>query len=102
MPIYEYTCESCGAQSEFWQSISEAPMTKCPHCGAETLKKIISLSSFQLKGSGWYATDYGRTNGNGKSNGTPAGAKPKSTDGDSAASSDSGVKADSTQIRTNS
>lgn len=63
MPIYEYQCQSCHKQSEFWQSIKDDPETKCPHCGEEALSRMISLSSFHLKGQGWYATDYGGKNG---------------------------------------
>ena len=62
MPIYEYQCDSCKEVVEAWQSLSEDPMTTCPSCSG-TLKKLISQSSFQLKGGGWYADGY-----NGKSN----------------------------------
>jgi len=58
MPIYEYQCESCGKVVEVFQKFSDAPVTKCS-CGGR-LKKLISLNSFHLKGSGWYVTDYGR------------------------------------------
>jgi len=57
MPIYEYQCESCGAIVEKWQKITDAPITTCEACGGK-LKKLISMSSFHLKGSGWYVTDY--------------------------------------------
>jgi len=58
MPIYEYRCEKCGKTNEFFQKPSDPPMMTCPECGADSLKKLISSTSFQLKGSGWYATDY--------------------------------------------
>ena len=58
MPIYEYQCESCKDVIEAWQSLSDKPMTICPNCSG-TLKKLISMSSFQLKGGGWYADGYG-------------------------------------------
>lgn len=58
MPIYEYRCETCGHELEALQKISEAPLTDCPGCGAATLKKKISAAGFQLKGSGWYVTDF--------------------------------------------
>lgn len=58
MPIYEYRCETCGHELEALQKISEAPLTDCPGCGAPTLKKKISAAGFQLKGSGWYVTDF--------------------------------------------
>lgn len=57
MPIYEYQCESCAEIIEAWQNLSEAPLTTCPSC-AGPLKKLISMSSFQLKGGGWYADGY--------------------------------------------
>jgi putative FmdB family regulatory protein len=69
MPIYEYSCTKCGKTVEAMQKMSDAPLKKCPHCGGE-LAKMISNSSFVLKGSGWYATDYakkGNGSGNGKS-----------------------------------
>jgi len=59
MPIYEYRCKSCGAVTEVIQKMSDKPLTKCKTCSG-TLEKLISRSSFQLKGSGWYVTDYGR------------------------------------------
>lgn len=58
MPIYEYRCASCGFEKEYLQKVSEAPMTTCPQCHHETLKKLLSAAGFQLKGTGWYATDF--------------------------------------------
>ncbi|MGH8670373.1 MAG: FmdB family zinc ribbon protein [Burkholderiales bacterium] len=58
MPIYEYRCESCGHQEEFLQKASEAPLTECPVCHKPTFSKLLSAAGFQLKGSGWYATDF--------------------------------------------
>ncbi len=58
MPIYEYKCESCGHQLEALQKMSDAALTDCPACRASQLKKLISASGFQLKGSGWYETDF--------------------------------------------
>lgn len=57
MPIYEYQCETCEEVIEAWQSLSDKPMTTCPSCSG-TLKKLVSMSSFQLKGGGWYADGY--------------------------------------------
>ncbi|NIA08716.1 MAG: zinc ribbon domain-containing protein [Nitrospiraceae bacterium] len=57
MPIYEYECESCGKVVESWQKISDPPLSTCKYCGGK-LHKLISHSSFHLKGSGWYVTDY--------------------------------------------
>lgn len=58
MPIYEYRCSACGFQKEFLQRLSDAPQTKCPKCGKATLNKLVSAAGFQLKGTGWYATDF--------------------------------------------
>ena len=58
MPIYEYACARCGHEVEVWQRISEKPKKKCPACGALKLERLISNTSFHLKGSGWYVTDY--------------------------------------------
>ncbi|MCB2181404.1 MAG: zinc ribbon domain-containing protein [Desulfobulbaceae bacterium] len=76
MPIYEYECQKCGNVTEAWQSMSDAPLTTCSDCQGE-LKKLISSSSFQLKGGGWYADGYSSTNNGAKaeSNSKPAPAK---------------------------
>jgi putative FmdB family regulatory protein len=58
MPIYEYRCEACGHALETIQKFSDAPLTDCPACGKGALKKLISAAGFQLKGGGWYATDF--------------------------------------------
>lgn len=62
MPLYEYQCVSCGTRIEKIQKFSDAPLTKCSKCGGK-LERLISASSFQLKGSGWYATDYAKRSG---------------------------------------
>lgn len=58
MPIYEYKCRKCGKQFEVFQGITDGAVKQCKFCNG-TVDKLISLSSFQLKGSGWYVTDYG-------------------------------------------
>ncbi len=58
MPIYEYRCASCGFQSEYLQKVSDPPHTACPQCGQSAFKKLVTAAGFQLKGSGWYATDF--------------------------------------------
>ena len=58
MPIYEYRCKSCGFQKEYLQKINDPVMTVCPQCEKHTLSKMITAAGFQLKGSGWYATDF--------------------------------------------
>jgi putative FmdB family regulatory protein len=59
MPIYEYQCQKCREVLESMQKFSDPPLTECPSCSGD-LKKMISHSSFHLKGSGWYVTDYSR------------------------------------------
>ena len=72
MPVYEYECQSCSEVIEIWQSLSEDPVSTCPSCGGD-LKKIISMSSFQLKGGGWFADGYSASPSTGSdSNKTPA------------------------------
>jgi putative FmdB family regulatory protein len=59
MPIYEYRCNACGMQKDFLQKMSDPLLTDCPECnGKGTLNKMLSAAGFQLKGSGWYATDF--------------------------------------------
>ena len=59
MPIYEYRCKACGKEFETMQKFSDKPLKECIYCSGK-VEKLISRSSFQLKGSGWHATDYGR------------------------------------------
>lgn len=65
MPIYEYLCEKCGSHIEVIQKISDAPLKRCAKCRGK-LEKTVSRTSFQLKGSGWYVTDYSRKEASGK------------------------------------
>ena len=58
MPIYEYRCAECGHQEEFLQKVTEPPLTECPSCRKPAFRKQLSAAGFQLKGSGWYATDF--------------------------------------------
>ena len=60
MPIYEYKCLKCGKEFEELQSFNDPDLTKCPYCKKGKVEKLISLSSFQLKGDGWYSTDYAK------------------------------------------
>jgi putative FmdB family regulatory protein len=57
MPIYEYQCDSCGAQRELFVRSTDAPLPKCPDC-RKKMRRVISQTAFILKGSGWYVTDY--------------------------------------------
>ncbi len=58
MPIYEYQCAACGHELEAIQKFSDEPLKTCPECHKETLQKLMSAAGFQLKGTGWYATDF--------------------------------------------
>ena len=58
MPIYEYKCSACGHQEDHLQKLSERPLTKCPACGKKKYVKQLTAAGFQLKGSGWYASDF--------------------------------------------
>jgi len=58
MPIYQYRCSVCGREQEVLQKVSEPPLTDCPSCGKPGLQKVLTAAGFQLKGSGWYATDF--------------------------------------------
>ncbi len=57
MPIYEYECDKCGTRVEHWQKMSDPPLSTCESCGGD-MHKVISQTTFHLKGSGWYVTDY--------------------------------------------
>ncbi|MFM0390922.1 FmdB family zinc ribbon protein [Paraburkholderia phytofirmans] len=71
MPIYAYRCESCGFGKDVLQKISDPQLTQCPECGKDTFRKQVTAAGFQLKGSGWYVTDFRGGNG-----GASAPAKP--------------------------
>lgn len=60
MPIYEYRCDACHEQLETMHGISAEPLRTCPSCGEDAMRRLISSTSFVLKGSGWYQSDYGR------------------------------------------
>ena len=97
MPIYEYQCQKCGT-IEVTRRITEKALTKCPTC-KNKVKKLISNTSFQLKGTGWYVTDYarkGQTNGDSKSdNGSKSASSDSTSDGSSKPSSSSESKTES-------
>ena len=84
MPIYEYRCAACGHEGEHLQKVSEAPLNKCPQCGKKKYEKQISAAGFQLKGSGWYVTDFR----NGKSSGGKDAAKAEGGEAKAEAKSD--------------
>jgi putative FmdB family regulatory protein len=79
MPIYAYRCESCGFEKDALQKMSDAPLTHCPQCGKETFAKQVTAAGFQLKGSGWYVTDFrGGNTGAAAKKDDGAKAEPKS------------------------
>lgn len=65
MPIYEYACDKCSHRFEKMQKFTDPPVGRCPSCGSRRVRKLMSNSSFHLKGSGWYVTDYARKGGSG-------------------------------------
>jgi len=85
MPIYAYKCESCGHAKDVLQKMSDDPLTKCPSCGAPTFNKQLTAAGFQLKGNGWYATDF-----KGSASGTSAPAVAGAGAGAASTSSDAG------------
>lgn len=91
MPIYEYVCQKCGHHLEVMQKMSDKPLSKCPECKGK-LEKIFSQTSFQLKGSGWYATDY---TSRGKSEKSEKSDKPEKAD--KAEKTDKAEKADKSE-----
>ena len=79
MPIYAYKCDACGHTKDVLQKMSDAPMTDCPACGAPKFSKQLTAPGFQLKGTGWYATDF-------KGGGASAAAAPAAVTADAVAS----------------
>lgn len=86
MPIYEYECTKCGTIEEAIQKFSDRPLNKCKHCSGK-LHKLVSHSSFHLKGTGWYVTDYAN-----KSNSASSHHRDKETSSSGASSSDKAAK----------
>ena len=84
MPIYAYQCGTCGHAKDVLQKMSDAPLTQCPACGAQTFAKQLTAAGFQLKGSGWYVTDFrGGNSGGGNNNNkasSPEAAAPAASD----------------------
>lgn len=94
MPIYAYKCESCGHAKDVLQKISDAPLTVCPACGEPAFRKQLTAAGFQLKGSGWYVTDFrGGNSTGGKTGGDAAGESKGATSGGEGASASSGTAA---------
>ena len=95
MPIYAYRCSACGHAKDVLQKLSDAPLTTCPSCGAEAFGKQVTAAGFQLKGSGWYVTDFRGGNSGGGTAAAPAApspaepAKTESTSSESSSASSS-------------
>jgi putative FmdB family regulatory protein len=85
MPIYEYRCSSCGFQKEFLQKVTDPLHTVCPGCGKESFQKMLSAAGFQLKGSGWYATDF-KNSGSKRSSKSEGSEKASKSEGSEKAS----------------
>lgn len=97
MPIYEYQCPSCGVTFEKQQSITANPIKTCPECGGRKVQRLISSTSFVLKGSGWYVTDYGKGGSGTKEKGKDkdsSSTKSESTSTSSASESKSSTSSD--------
>ena len=93
MPIYAYRCESCGFGKDVLQKMSDAPLSQCPECGKDTFRKQVTAAGFQLKGSGWYVTDFRGGSGGAKpaAGGSEAAAPAKAEDGKSGTASSDGA-----------
>lgn len=91
MPIYEYRCASCGYQKEYLVRMSDAPLTVCPECHKGTFNKMVTAAGFQLKGSGWYVTDF--------KNGSKPKAEQKKPDTEKAKPAESAKKEDAKESK---
>lgn len=85
MPIYVYKCGTCGYAKDVLQKVSDAPLTVCPECGAAAFSKQVTAAGFQLKGTGWYATDF-------KNGANNAASTAKAAPSSSATGADAGAK----------
>jgi len=94
MPIYEYRCDDCGQRKDYLQKISDAPVDTCPACGSKTFAKALTAAGFQLKGSGWYATDF--------KGGSGSTAKAADSSSESASTTTDAPKADASSPKTDS
>jgi putative FmdB family regulatory protein len=94
MPFYEYQCAKCGHHEEVLQSINEKPLTKCPNCGKQGLRKLISAPVFRLKGSGWYETDFKSDKENKRNLAGADRDEPKESKADTKADGKTDAKAD--------
>lgn len=93
MPIYEYACHACGLEKEHLQKMSDAPIANCPACGSGDYVKKVSAAGFQLKGTGWYVTDF-------KNKNTRSDSKPKEESGKETAGTDKAAATTATDSTT--
>ncbi|WP_287497242.1 FmdB family zinc ribbon protein [Pandoraea sp. CB10b_02] len=91
MPIYAYRCETCGFAKDVLQKMSDDPLTQCPECGKDSFRKQVTAAGFQLKGSGWYVTDF--RGGSGGASATASGPAAASAASASAPSGESASSA---------
>jgi putative FmdB family regulatory protein len=94
MPIYEYRCSSCGFQKEYLRKLSDPALTVCPECSRQTFSKMLTAAGFQLKGSGWYATDFKNPKPTAKSGGQGKGDTKTDTKADAKSDTKSDTKVD--------
>ncbi len=95
MPIYEYRCTECGKDFEKRQKITDDPLAECIYCSGK-IRKLISNTSFHLKGTGWYVTDYAKKSGASQDDEAPKKSKAKETESSSSSSSSSSASETST------
>lgn len=89
MPIYAYRCAACGHSRDVLQKLSDAPLTTCPACGAEQFSKQVTAAGFQLKGSGWYVTDFRNQGGSGGAAASPSSSSSAGSSSEGSSSSGS-------------
>ncbi|MFL9964598.1 zinc ribbon domain-containing protein [Paraburkholderia sediminicola] len=94
MPIYAYRCESCGFGKDVLQKISDPQLTQCPECGKDTFRKQVTAAGFQLKGSGWYVTDFRGGNGGASAPATPDANGASNGASENAAATNGAAKSD--------
>lgn len=95
MPIYAYRCAHCGHEKDVLRKLSDAPLTQCPACGKDTFSKQVTAAGFQLKGSGWYVTDFRGGNSASKDSNGASNAPAAKSDDASSSSADANSPASS-------
>jgi putative FmdB family regulatory protein len=100
MPIYAYKCDACGHAKDILQKMSDPILTACPHCGAQAFSKQVTAAGFQLKGSGWYVTDFRSGNGGAAAKPADAAADAAKPAADAAPTSAPAAASDSSATKT--